>query len=365
MKTILMSLYSILTISTVAHSDFKAYNPEIGTKNGKDSHAVMPGDLEKAHCLSRDISELTLSDIYNLLRGLGHNISAYMADSRFTDQHIRDIYKAIMLVPRWQYIGSNLLSTSASYHIEEQRQGVASMKGSKLYINPNRWMLFDSDMRTSIIYHELSHLLGHRVADVDSSKTWENIDGGWKVRSTRRDGSIYEGSPLISDNLVSNYAMTNPAEDFSESVSSYRIKPEVLKSTSPKRYNFIKEVVFLGQEFIDNSACEVQLEDLINEKDIENKITQILKYRPHHFQRAYDYTWRRRRGQNKDRLHYLFLAASIKSIVNSLGQGKHSTAEEYKLKNSIRVYGKSLKTLEDLKRFHNTQSLDLVRKILR
>jgi hypothetical protein len=330
-----------------------------------DSHAVMPGDLSSAHCQSLDIEQLDRKKMYNNLRALGHNISQYINDSRFSDQHIKDIYKAIMLVPKWQYIGSNLMSTSATYHIEEQRDAVASMKGSKLYINPKRWTLFDSDMRTSIIYHELSHLLGHRLFNIDDSKTWEKIDGGWKVKSTRRDGSIYEGYPLISANLVSNYAMTNPAEDFSESVSSYRIKPQALKNSSPKRYEFIKNVVFLGQEFIDESMCEYGLTELMNTVEVEKKIKELLKRRPHHFNRAYDYAWRKRRGQNKARLHSIFLSASLSSLINSMGEGVNTSTVDYTLKNSMRTYVKSLKSLEELERFHNSQSRSLLRKLLR
>jgi hypothetical protein len=365
MKEILLSLYSIFTINSISHPEINNYNPEISNKNGKDSHAVMPGDLSLANCLSSDLEQLDRKQMYSTLRGLGHNISQYINDSRFSDQHIRDIYKAIMLIPKWQYIGSNLLSVSATYHIEEERNAVASMKDSKLYINPRRWTMFDSDMRTSIIYHELSHLLGHRLFNIDDSKTWEKIDGGWKVKSTRRDGSIYEGFPLISTNLVSNYAMTNPAEDFSESVSSYRIKPQALKDASPKRYEFIKNAVFLGQEFIDESMCEFGLNELMNTVEVEESIKALLNTRPHHFSRAYDYAWRKRRGQNKDRLHVIFLSASLSSLINSMGEGANTSVDDFALKNSIRSYVKSLSSLEELKRFHTSQSQSLVRKLLR
>jgi hypothetical protein len=48
---------------------------------------------------------------------------------------------------------------------------------------------------------------------------------------------------------VSNYARTNPKEDFSESYASYVLDPELLKDTSPAKYNFLCGNVFSGRQY--------------------------------------------------------------------------------------------------------------------
>jgi hypothetical protein len=74
------------------------------------------------------------------------------------------------------------------------------------------------------------------------------------------------------ESFVSRYAQTNPLEDIAESITAYRFNPEKLKEISPQRYNYIKEKVFLGVEYLTDSSCEAaaekrqQFESIINSK---------------------------------------------------------------------------------------------------
>lgn len=61
--------------------------------------------------------------------------------------------------------------------------------------------------------------------------------------------------PKNKDNIISEYGETNPAEDFAETMSAYRFKPELLKEISPKKYEFIKKNVFGGIEFTSKRKC--------------------------------------------------------------------------------------------------------------
>lgn len=85
--------------------------------------------------------------------------------------------------------------------------------------------------RIKSVIHELGHVLGE---DLDESEAWT----------------------ALPKSRVSGYAQTNPAEDFAESFTAYRVAPRKLKKISPERYEFIKTKVFSGLEFKTTKDCE-------------------------------------------------------------------------------------------------------------
>lgn len=63
---------------------------------------------------------------------------------------------------------------------------------------------------------------------------------------------------MVSNNtekIISKYGESNPSEDFAESLTAYRYNPAGLKKAAPEKYNFIKDRIFNGQEFINHSSC--------------------------------------------------------------------------------------------------------------
>lgn len=341
-----------------------AYGESVVISGDKDSHAVLPGDLIHAQCQPEVVKSLTKEDMYKELRALGHDISAVVRDSRFTKEQVQDIYRAILFMPKWMKLGSSFNSVNIKYKVDDSRNAVAWMKKSVLTINPLRWNKFVSDMRTSIIFHELAHLLGHRISSIDDSIAWQDIDGGWRSSSLRRNGSIYEGRPLSSGNLISNYAKTNPAEDFAESVSSYRIKPEALKETSPKRYEFLKDVVFLGNEFLDETSCNLEAHEVIDSNKLDDFFIEKLQASRVHFDRAYKYALRKK-NQNPKRLEFIYKLAAMRSVLNSQGFGRKIPANVLKLKNELRIRLKGIQSISGLEAFQTPYSKSLLRKLLR
>ena len=353
-------LFLILILSTQAFS----YEKSVQASGARDSHAVLPGDIEGAFCLPVIDEALTKNDIYMKLRALGYDISRVIRDTRFSLAHIRDLYKAVLLMPKWLKLGSSYDSNNVIINVDDSRSAVAWMKKSTLTINPLEWNKFVADMRTSIIFHELSHLLGYKLSRIDDSLAWQNIDGGWKASSYRRGGSIYAGRPLNSLALVSDYAATNPAEDFAESLSSYRIKPHVLKSLSPKRYNFIKDIIFLGKEYLDESSCNLSLNEIIDTEKTKEIFKSKLSSSSRHFDRAYTYALRKR-GQNPKRLEYIYKLAAMRSAINSQDRGRNTPRDRFVIISKLRVYLKTLNTIEMLNEFHNNHSNSLLSKLLR
>lgn len=79
------------------------------------------------------------------------------------------------------------------------------------------------------------HELGHRSSRYNSQKLDDSEE--WKQLSQI-------ASP------VSAYAKTNASEDFAETYALYRINPLVLMKISPAKYNFMKNKVFAGKEYV-------------------------------------------------------------------------------------------------------------------
>lgn len=102
----------------------------------------------------------------------------------------------------------------------------------------------------------ITHELGHRSAylnknNLDESAAWENASG-WQ---TGADEKPFNNRMT---GWVSDYAKTNPREDYAETYTLYRFNPRRLKQVSPERYQFMKEQVFKGIEY-DQNICQGQI----------------------------------------------------------------------------------------------------------
>lgn len=111
------------------------------------------------------------------------------------------------------------------------------------------WNDLESDeKRIYTVQHELAHYLGYEL-NLDETPEWLNISG-W----TKKSDDKWEFS--CSNCFASLYGKTNPAEDFAESVSTYRYNPSLLKDVSPSKYKYIKDNIFFGKEFTHESKCK-------------------------------------------------------------------------------------------------------------
>ncbi len=88
------------------------------------------------------------------------------------------------------------------------------------------------------VVHELAHTTESNAAATSH----------WLALSDWNKG----GTP---HSLVSDYAGTNPKEDWAESALYYRFAPEYLLKISPEKYRIQKLHSFHGQEFLDPKNC--------------------------------------------------------------------------------------------------------------
>lgn len=89
------------------------------------------------------------------------------------------------------------------------------------------------------ITHEVGHNEFEQLEQLNSQAAyrWESMYAESMAQSNSGFG------------FVSEYAKTNPSEDFAESYRYYIIDPELLKFMSPGKYEFMKNLVFNGREY--------------------------------------------------------------------------------------------------------------------
>ena len=119
----------------------------------------------------------------------------------------------------------------------------------QIYFNPS----FDHRsalMKRATIFHEIAHHFGAQD-DLDRSPEWIQMSA-WKSRPG--PWSPVPETALIwkmrnPSKRVSQYGLTNPLEDFAESMVSYRYDGDRLKAHVPEKYEFMKKV-FKGAEYL-------------------------------------------------------------------------------------------------------------------
>lgn len=110
---------------------------------------------------------------------------------------------------------------------------------------------FSDEQFISTIVHEVAHVIADE-ADLDQTPTWFKFSG-WEETKAKKGNTIHVSyTSTKPECLVSKYAATNPNEDFAESVVAYRYNPQLLKENCLNKYLYIKDLVFNGEEYINN-----------------------------------------------------------------------------------------------------------------
>lgn len=134
---------------------------------------------------------------------------------------------------------------------------IQSSKSHKTALANAKMTIFRNIDKLSSAHKQMvyMHELGHTYADIleiDDHEEWLKI-GKWEKDSSAP--KLIEA--WNSDgNHVSSYATTNPKEDLAESFVTYRYAPHRLKSTAPKKYEFIKKYIFQGLEYTSEDKCK-------------------------------------------------------------------------------------------------------------
>lgn len=112
-----------------------------------------------------------------------------------------------------------------------------------------KWAHSSEEIKAYTVIHEYGHRLGLKLS-IDNRKDWMKLSNWHKHDSEDTNNA---------ENLISKYAKSNHIEDFAEAFSAYRFNPKLLKERAPQKYEMIKEIVFLGKEYLTDN-CDSQIE---------------------------------------------------------------------------------------------------------
>jgi len=97
-----------------------------------------------------------------------------------------------------------------------------------------------------LIIHEKSHFLWGKLFSKQLKDEWSEL-GGWY----KDDNGDSGWSTSKTTEFVSSYAhLISPEEDMAESIAYYIINPDMLKSRSLPKYQFIKDAIMHGTSYI-------------------------------------------------------------------------------------------------------------------
>lgn len=106
----------------------------------------------------------------------------------------------------------------------------------EIYPQPDQDEMFDS----------VAHEVGHNAEEVVNPEQMEQWSEIYNQGMDEYNNSGHEIDPFVTD-----YAQTSPSEDFAESYAMYINDPPLLQAVSPDKYDFMKDNVFNGKEFVE------------------------------------------------------------------------------------------------------------------
>lgn len=111
------------------------------------------------------------------------------------------------------------------------------------------WDKLKESEKTTSLAHELGHLFAHSRKN---SPAWLKLSGWTSTKNEKGHDVWTMGMP---HKAVLQYARTNPNEDFAETFFMYRYNGAQLKEMQPEKYQYMKDEVYKGQEFLDQNSC--------------------------------------------------------------------------------------------------------------
>lgn len=170
--------------------------------------------------------------------------------SRFTDREFDDVLMGLGDLPLSlknsgrpnQQIVHYTRGELPFYHQGTNTQADSSMN---FY---DRWSQKPSPSRQYVVFHEMAHNMAFHLGKLDESSQFLETAGWIKT------GEDWEKTSEFC--AVSNYGSTDPDEDFAETAAAYRYNPATLRDQCPKKYDYMKQFVFKGQEYLDSSNCQ-------------------------------------------------------------------------------------------------------------
>lgn len=278
MKYIILLLFSFSIFSQkytldVQEIDTLACNDHVRLKNTFDQNRKL---LKNRNIIIKEKSTFSKEELDLIVEAV-YLYPAYLFKNNFTlNKTISFEYKDKVMVKNHKYTKMSNGSRKFERVLVEAIAKADKDIDNRTTIEVGRmWRKSSYKSRVYTIFHELAHVLNY-----NHTTLFINLNDGWH--------SVYFGrrlNPKDRSKFVSSYAQSNSNEDWAESLSAYRLNPKLLKSRSIEKYNFIKDKVFFGIDYLKEESCQnriIESRDVISDKakkHIDFAITNRLIYR--------------------------------------------------------------------------------------
>jgi hypothetical protein len=253
---------------TTARDIFGSRIMNANQKNFQNEFSINP-ECKKVICAINKIwgDGVGVKMLYVLLKH-NFNTSEYVFEDsdRFKIDELDDVILGLEDIPQSLIpigkINQRLTHYSSGYKLKGDPENTAANAVIMLF---DRWSNEPRFERQYSVFHELSHNISNKLNQMDESLDWLKLTD-W-IKKGENWSNNGQGC------FASKYALKNPWEDFAETLSTYRYNAKLLKESCPAKYNFVKEKVFNGLEYLSNETCgeidSTKLQSIVNDLNLE------------------------------------------------------------------------------------------------
>lgn len=146
----------------------------------------------------------------------------------------------------------------------------------------------DGDLWSSFVaIHELTHHIDFSRSSISTTGYSESPEflkiSGWKKsksyktdEKTGKKVEVLQWSHANDKKFTRDYAASSPVEDFAEAGANYVLSPVTFKELDPEKYEYMKNNVFEGKEYINEPGVDLAPSELLN--SCINKYSEINLY---------------------------------------------------------------------------------------
>lgn len=143
-----------------------------------------------------------------------------------------------------------VMEGSRFIHVNAEGRGGHKMVAESFVQVYLGWHNLPESQKTTSLAHEVGHIF---AIPRKETPEWLNISGwsGKKIDEKKTEWTM--GKP---EQAVLEYAKTNPDEDFGETFFQYRYNGAKMQARFPEKYEYMKNNVFMGKEFVSRNSCD-------------------------------------------------------------------------------------------------------------
>ncbi|MFS4458173.1 putative zinc-binding metallopeptidase [Bdellovibrio sp. HCB2-146] len=251
-----LGLYSMLTLQKSTRGEGVKVKGQEVILMAPDIPFYFKPNCKKVLCAIKEVfgAQVGLRLAYMLARfNMNGSHLRYPNASPFTVAELDEVLMALQDIP------TEFLPITQDMQLTRLTRGkTVELGGHPCTLADNQIRLYDlweiaaSDVKRETLIHEVAHALSdHQFHNIELKPEWLGLSQ-W----IHREGtSLNTSRGANRQEFVSDYAMSSPREDFAESFTAYIYEPQLLLRQNPAKFQFLKDVIFKGRDFLSINSC--------------------------------------------------------------------------------------------------------------